>query len=233
MARERKVAANATIKRSKRVRDVVTRITLQQTSFTLTRRAESAEGLVTWQVRVDLLDLLDHRSLNRRVAARRAKAKDAKSKCDKMLDLWRDCTPLIPVLQEECPRSARVSPGSQETTMIGAIGSYFDLGSVREGINELRGAGEEICSVSFVGAPSAREGEFVDIEIGSDADMSCLLRTLDQTRARCMGRCSACVEVITLQLVAENRMDSVQESWVWKLAVCEATWRTCWCDSES
>ena len=42
--------------------------------------------------------------------------------------------------------SGTVSPGSQETTMIGAIGSYFDLGSVREEINELRGAGEEICS---------------------------------------------------------------------------------------
>ena len=31
--------------------------------------------------------------------------------------------------------------------MVGAIGSYFDFGSVSEGISEPRGAGEEICSV--------------------------------------------------------------------------------------
>ena len=54
--------------------------------------------------------------------------------------------------------------GSQDTTMVGA--SFFDLGSVSEGIAESRGAGEEICSV---GVPSVREGEFVDIEVDSGA----------------------------------------------------------------
>ena len=52
--------------------------------------------------------------------------------------------------------------GSQDTTMVGAIGSYFDLGSVTEGIPEPRGAGENICSV---GVASLLEGEYVDIEI--------------------------------------------------------------------
>ena len=37
--------------------------------------------------------------------------------------------------------------GSQDTTMVGAIGSYLGLGSVSEGILEPRSAGEEICSV--------------------------------------------------------------------------------------
>ena len=49
--------------------------------------------------------------------------------------------------------------GSQEAIMVGSIGSHFDLGSVMEGTREFRAAGEEICSV---GAPSVREGEFVD-----------------------------------------------------------------------
>ena len=61
--------------------------------------------------------------------------------------------------------------GIQDTTMVGASGSYFDLGSVSEGIPESRGAGEEICSV---GVPSVREGEFVDIEVDSGAEVSCL-----------------------------------------------------------
>ena len=70
MAREAKVVANAKTKRSKHARDVVTRITLQQIALTLTKRAENVERLAICQVRVDLLD---HRSLNRRVAARRAR----------------------------------------------------------------------------------------------------------------------------------------------------------------
>ena len=60
---------------------------------------------------------------------------------------------------------------SQETIMVGSIGSYFDFGSVSEGTREPWGAGEEICSV---GVPSVREGEFVDIEVDSGAEVSCL-----------------------------------------------------------
>ena len=55
--------------------------------------------------------------------------------------------------------------------MVGAIGSYFDLGSVSEGIPEPRGAGEEICHVAV---PSVREGESVDIEVDSRAELSSL-----------------------------------------------------------
>ena len=55
--------------------------------------------------------------------------------------------------------------------MVGPIGSYFDIGSVSEGTLEPRGADENICSM---GAPSVREGESVDIEIDSGAEVSCL-----------------------------------------------------------
>ena len=58
--------------------------------------------------------------------------------------------------------------------MVGAIGSYFGLGSVGGGIPEPRSAGEEICSV---GVPM-REGVFVDIEVDSGAEVSCLLASI-------------------------------------------------------
>ena len=53
--------------------------------------------------------------------------------------------------------------------MVGEIGSYF--ASVSEGTPEFRSASEEI---SCVGFPSVREGEFVDIEIDTGAEVSCL-----------------------------------------------------------
>ena len=52
--------------------------------------------------------------------------------------------------------------GSQDTIVIGSVGSYFVVGSVSEVTLEARGADEKICSM---GAPSLREGESVDIEI--------------------------------------------------------------------
>ena len=55
---------------------------------------------------------------------------------------------------------------SQDTTIVGTLGDFFDFGSVSDGILEPRGAGEEICSV---GVSSVREGEFVDIEVDSGA----------------------------------------------------------------
>ena len=61
--------------------------------------------------------------------------------------------------------------GSQETVMVGAIGSYFDLGSVSEWSLEPRGENEGICSV---GTASVCEGDVVDIEIDSGAEVSCL-----------------------------------------------------------
>ena len=60
---------------------------------------------------------------------------------------------------------------SQETIMVGSVGSYFDVGSVSEVTLEPRGADEKICSM---GAPNVREGESVDIEIDSVAEVICL-----------------------------------------------------------
>ena len=50
-------------------------------------------------------------------------------------------------------------------------GSYFDLESVSEWSLELRGENEGICSV---GTASVCEGDVVDIEIDSGAEVSCL-----------------------------------------------------------
>ena len=57
--------------------------------------------------------------------------------------------------------------GSQDTIRVGSVGSYFDVSEVTL---EPRGADEKICSM---GAPNVREGESVDIEIDSGAEVSC------------------------------------------------------------
>ena len=59
--------------------------------------------------------------------------------------------------------------GSQDTIMVGSVGSYLDVGSVSEVTLEPKGADEKICSL---GAPNVREGESVDIEIDSGAEVS-------------------------------------------------------------
>ena len=69
----------------------------------------------------------------------------------------------------------RVQAGSQDTIMVGSIGSYFDVGSVSEVTHEPRGAHEKVCSTS---APNVREGESVDIEIDSGAEVSCLPKNI-------------------------------------------------------
>ena len=55
--------------------------------------------------------------------------------------------------------------------MVGSVGSYFDVGSVSEVTLEPRCADEKIC---FMGASNVREGESVDIEIDSGAEVICL-----------------------------------------------------------
>ena len=59
--------------------------------------------------------------------------------------------------------------GSQETVMVGAIGSFFDLGSVSEWSLELRGENEGIYSF---GTASVCEGDVdvADIEIDSGVE---------------------------------------------------------------
>ena len=59
---------------------------------------------------------------------------------------------------EESTTASQAS-SSQDTIIVGSVGSYFDVGEVTL---EPRGADEKICSM---GAPNVREGESVDIEI--------------------------------------------------------------------
>ena len=123
-ARERKVVANVTIKRSKHVQDVATLITLQQTAPTPTRRVENVERSVFWQVRVDLLE---HRSPDK---GRRQEGQGRQG-CRRSQDVLKRVHAV-----EELTTASQAA--SQEATMVGAIGSYFDLGSVCEGILSFR-----------------------------------------------------------------------------------------------
>ena len=98
--------------------------------------------------------------------------------------------------------------GSQDTIMVGSVGSYFDVGSMSEMTFEPRGADEKICST---GAPDVREAESVDIEIDSGVGVSCLplnigadTYPLHETRlSMCGGH--------TLRWVAANCMSSVRQ----------------------
>ena len=146
VARERKVLANVSIKRSKHVQGAETRITLQQTVFTLTRRSENVERSVIWQVCVDLLEL---RSPRPRMVARRAK-EEARVRMQPRLvgTAARVATCHHSVPRRRCMRSTTASQvGSQNTVMVESIGSYFDTGSVSEGTLEPRSADDNICSM--------------------------------------------------------------------------------------
>ena len=81
--------------------------------------------------------------------------------------------------------------GSQDLIMVGSVGSYVDVGSVSLVTLEPRGADEKICSM---GAPNVREGNSVDIESDSGAEVSCLpvntgadTYPLHETRLRMCG----------------------------------------------
>ena len=101
--------------------------------------------------------------------------------------------------------------GSQDTIMVGSVGSYFDVGSVSEVTIEPRSADEEVCSM---GAPNVREGESVDI--GAEVSCSPVNIGADTYRG------TTCVEVTKLRLVAANCMSSEPGSWGWKLQTHEA-----------
>ena len=86
--------------------------------------------------------------------------------------------------------------GSQDIIMVRSVESYFDVGSVSEVTIEPRGAGGKICSM---GAPNVREGESVDVEIDSGAEVSCLpvnigadTYPLHETRLSTCGRSPRC-----------------------------------------
>ena len=111
------------------------------------------ERLVIWQVCVDLLELLNQRPR----VVRRAKEATVKTcwNCGESGHTSSQC-PKKKVHSVE--KSATESQaGSQDTIMVGSVGSYFDVGSVGE-----------------VTLPTVREGEPVDIEIDSGAEESCL-----------------------------------------------------------
>ena len=64
------MVADEAIRHSRHVRNAETRITLRQTAFTSTRRAENMEKSVIWRACVDLPE---QRSPTQREAARRAR----------------------------------------------------------------------------------------------------------------------------------------------------------------
>ena len=112
--------ANVTIKRSKHVQDVGSLMTIQQIAFTQTKRAEHVEKSVIWQVRVDLLE---HRSTRQREATI-----NSCWICGENGHLSSQCPKKKVHAVEDLPTASQV--GSQDTTMVGAIGSCFGLGSV-------------------------------------------------------------------------------------------------------
>ena len=110
--------------------------------------------------------------------------------------------------------------GSQDTIMVGSVGSYFDIGSVSEMTFEPRGADEKICST---GAPDVREAQSVDIEIDSGAEVSCLpvnigadTYPLHETRLSMFGGHHVAVGGGKLHELG------APGSWGWKLQTCEA-----------
>ena len=108
--------------------------------------------------------------------------------------------------------------GSQDTIMVGSVGSCFDVGSGSEVTIEPRAADEKICSM---GALNLREGESIDIEIDSCAEVSCLLVNVGADTYP-LHETSACVEVTTLRLVAANCMSLAPGSWDWRVKTCDA-----------
>ena len=157
------------------------------------------EKSVIWQVCVDLLELLSPKP---RVVARRAKEARVR-----MLLRLVGIVVRVDLMSSQCPKkkvhaveesTTASQVGSQDTILVGSVGSYFDFGSVSEATREPRGADENICSM---GASNVLELKSVDIEIDSGADVSCLPAN-NRRRHVSTGRGSACVEVTTLRLVA-------------------------------
>ena len=171
VVRDRKELANVTIRLSKHVPGAEARITLLQTVVSLTKRAENVERLAIWQVCVDLLDFLSPRARAVRRARELAKVRMLPRLVGTVarVDTCRRSVPRRRSTRWENP-PLQVRAGSQDTIMVGSVGSYFDVGSVSEVTLEPTGADEKICSM---GAPNVREGESVDIETDSGAELSC------------------------------------------------------------
>ena len=155
MTRDRKELAIVTIRLSKHVLGAETLITHLQTALPLTKRAEHVERLVIWQVCVDLLQFLSPRATGGQIGKGGGKgANAAKScwNCGESGHMSPQC-PKKKIHSVEESTTASQAGSSQDTVMVGLVGSYFDVGSVSEVTLELRGADEKICSMS---APNVR-----------------------------------------------------------------------------
>ena len=168
VVRDRKELANVTIRLSKHVPGAETRLTLLQTVLTLTKRAENVERLVIWQVCVDPLELLSPRPRAVRRAQEVAKVRMLSKLVGIVMGMSSQCPKKKVHSLEESTTASQA--GSQDTIMVGSVGSYFHVGSVSEVTLEPRGADENICSLGA----SKREGESVNIDIDSGAEVSCL-----------------------------------------------------------
>ena len=127
MAREHKVVENAAIKHSMHVRDVETRSTRPQIVPTLIKRAEKAERSVIWQ---------GHGKQSK--GGKGTSSPKTCWNCGESGHVSSQCPKKKVHAVDESAATVSVA-GSQETVMVGAIGSYFDLGSVSEWRIELRG----------------------------------------------------------------------------------------------
>ena len=141
-ARDRKELANVTITLSKRVPGAETLITLLQTALVLTKRAENVEGLVIWQVCVDLLEFLSPTAREVRRAREVAKVRMLPRLVGTVLRVEKK------VHSVEESTTASQEGSSQDTFMVGSVGSYCDVGSVSEVTLESMSADEKICSSS-------------------------------------------------------------------------------------
>ena len=169
MARDRQELANVTIRLSKHVPGAETLITLLQTALTLEKTCRKC-GKVGHVV-----------SVCRSSGTPEPKAKggqkgkgggkganDAKTfwNCGENGHMSSRC-PKKKVHSVEESTTASQAGSSQDTIMVGSVGSCFDVGSVSEVTLEPRGADEKICSMS---ASNVREGESVCLPANIDAD---------------------------------------------------------------
>ena len=152
VARDRKELANVTIRLSKHVPGAETRITLLQTAFTQTKRAEKC-GKVG-----HLASVCRSSGTPQPKAKGGQKGKGGGKGANAAKTCW-NCGE-SGHMSSQCPKkkvrsveesTASQAGSSQDTIMVGSVGSCFDVGSVSEVTLEHRGADEKICSMSASG----------------------------------------------------------------------------------
>ena len=140
------MVANVTIKRSKHVQDGNTDHT-SANCLHFDKTCRKCGKPIIWRVRVDLLELCSPRQ---REAARRVREAMVQAQPNTLWNCGEN-----EHLSSQCPKKkvhaggsliTASQEGSQDTTMVGAVGSFLGLGSLIEGIPERRGASAKICS---------------------------------------------------------------------------------------